>query len=98
MPEFLKDIKRTHDCGGLRVSDVGKRAVLFGWVASRGTMMPGAPEPHEYIGGSIQRVDLSRDGRDRHIELAGSHRKVTALGDRNKDLQILNHHASPFCE
>jgi aspartyl-tRNA synthetase len=35
MPEFLKDIKRTHDCGGLRVSDVGKRAVLFGWVASR---------------------------------------------------------------
>ena len=35
MPEFLKDIKRTHDCGGLRVSDVCKRAVLFGWVASR---------------------------------------------------------------
>src|ERR1700736_6496500 len=31
----------------------------FGWVASRGTMMPGAPAPHEYIGGSIQRVDLS---------------------------------------
>lgn len=29
----------------------------FSWTASRGTMMPGAPEPHEYIGGSIQRVD-----------------------------------------
>jgi aspartyl-tRNA synthetase len=35
MPEFLKDIKRTHDCGALRASDVGKRAVLFGWVSSR---------------------------------------------------------------
>jgi aspartyl-tRNA synthetase len=35
MPEFLKDIKRTHDCGSLRVADVGKRTVLFGWVASR---------------------------------------------------------------
>ena len=35
MPEFLKDMKRTHDCGALRASDVGSRAVLFGWVASR---------------------------------------------------------------
>ena len=35
MPEFLKDIKRTHDCGGLRATDVGNRVVLFGWVASR---------------------------------------------------------------
>ena len=35
MPEFLKDIKRTHDCGALRASDVGSRAVLYGWVASR---------------------------------------------------------------
>ena len=31
----------------------------FGWIASRGgTMMPGAPEPNEYFGGSILRVDL----------------------------------------
>ena len=35
MSEFLTDLKRTHDCGGLRASEVGKRAVLFGWVASR---------------------------------------------------------------
>jgi aspartyl-tRNA synthetase len=35
MPEFLKDIKRSHDCGALRASDVGKRVVLFGWVSSR---------------------------------------------------------------
>jgi aspartyl-tRNA synthetase len=35
MPEFLTDLKRTHDCGTLRATDVGKRVVLFGWVASR---------------------------------------------------------------
>src|SRR5262245_9143930 len=35
MPEFLTELKRTHDCGALRASDAGKRVVLFGWVASR---------------------------------------------------------------
>jgi aspartyl-tRNA synthetase len=35
MPEFLTDLKRTHDCGALRAADAGKRVVLFGWVASR---------------------------------------------------------------
>jgi aspartyl-tRNA synthetase len=35
MSEFLIDLKRTHDCGGLRATDAGKRAVLFGWVAAR---------------------------------------------------------------
>jgi len=33
--EFLVDLKRTHDCGGLRASDAGSRAILFGWVAAR---------------------------------------------------------------
>src|SRR5207249_9082435 len=27
----------------------------FSWIPSRGTMMPGAPEPHEYNGGPKQR-------------------------------------------
>src|SRR5258708_25581524 len=31
----------------------------FSWIPSRGTMMPGAPEPHEYIGGSLPRADLA---------------------------------------
>jgi aspartyl-tRNA synthetase len=35
MSEFLIDLKRTHDCGGLRGGDAGKRAVLFGWVSAR---------------------------------------------------------------
>src|SRR5258707_8100349 len=35
MPEFLTDLKRSHDCGALRAGDAGKRVVLFGWVASR---------------------------------------------------------------
>src|ERR1041384_7946795 len=34
-PQFLTDLKRTHDCGALRASDAGKRVVLFGWVAAR---------------------------------------------------------------
>src|SRR6202165_2850490 len=25
----------------------------FRWIPSRGTVMPGAPEPHEYIGGLV---------------------------------------------
>ncbi|HSS37993.1 MAG TPA: amino acid--tRNA ligase-related protein, partial [Polyangia bacterium] len=35
MAEFLVDLKRSHDCGALRASDAGTRAVLFGWVAAR---------------------------------------------------------------
>ena len=35
MPEFMTDLKRTHDCGALRAGDAGKRVVLFGWVHAR---------------------------------------------------------------
>ena len=35
MPEFIKDLKRTHSCGELTVRDVGKEVVLFGWVHNR---------------------------------------------------------------
>ncbi len=35
MSEFLVDLKRTHSCNALRMSDVGKDVVLMGWVANR---------------------------------------------------------------
>jgi aspartyl-tRNA synthetase len=33
--DFLGDLRRTHMCGGLRVSDAGGKAVLMGWVNRR---------------------------------------------------------------
>lgn len=33
--EFLRDLKRTHDCGSLRAADVGRDVVLMGWVHNR---------------------------------------------------------------
>jgi len=33
--DSLGDTERTHDCGGLRLEDVGRKAVLMGWVNGR---------------------------------------------------------------
>ena len=35
MPDALGEWKRTHNCGELRVSEVGKKVTLMGWVAKR---------------------------------------------------------------
>ena len=35
MPRFITELKRTHSCGQLTKSDVGKEVVLFGWVQNR---------------------------------------------------------------
>ncbi len=35
MLDFLGDLRRTHMCGTLRVSDAGRKAVLMGWVNKR---------------------------------------------------------------
>src|ERR1700759_2580699 len=45
----------------------------FSWTPTRGTMMPGAPEPHEYIGGSIQRVDLPSGKVETVFDKCGEH-------------------------
>ncbi|BDC49435.1 aspartate--tRNA(Asp/Asn) ligase [Bryobacterales bacterium F-183] len=33
--DFLGDLRRTHDCGALRLSDTGKRVLLMGWIHRR---------------------------------------------------------------
>ncbi len=33
--DFLGELRRTHNCGELRASDAGKRAILMGWVHRR---------------------------------------------------------------
>jgi aspartyl-tRNA synthetase len=33
--DFLGDLRRTHDCGALRATDAGKRALVMGWVHRR---------------------------------------------------------------
>ncbi len=35
MSRFIDELKRSHRCGDLRASDIGKEVVLFGWVANR---------------------------------------------------------------
>ena len=35
MARFIDELKRSHHCGALRVSNVAQEVVLFGWVASR---------------------------------------------------------------
>ncbi len=35
MARFIDELKRTHDCGALRASDIGREVVLFGWVQNR---------------------------------------------------------------
>jgi gluconolactonase len=45
----------------------------FGWVQARGFLMPGPPSPAEYIGGSIQRVDLQSGKVETVIDKCGEH-------------------------
>jgi gluconolactonase len=45
----------------------------FSWLPSRGTLMPGAPAPHEYIGGSLQRVDLVTGKVETLFDKCGEH-------------------------
>jgi gluconolactonase len=46
----------------------------FGWYPSRGTMMPGPPGPNDYIGGSLQRIDLQSGQVETLFTHCGEHR------------------------
>lgn len=46
----------------------------FGWFESRGVMMPGPPAPHEYTGGSLQRVDLASGRIETLFTQCGDHK------------------------
>ena len=35
MARFIDELQRTHDCGALRLTDLDREVVLFGWVANR---------------------------------------------------------------
>ena len=35
MARFIDELRRTHDCGQIRASDIDSEVVLFGWVANR---------------------------------------------------------------
>jgi gluconolactonase len=46
----------------------------FSWIPTRNTFMPGPASPAEYIGGSIQRVDLQSGKVETVIDKCGEHR------------------------
>ncbi|MBV9531585.1 MAG: SMP-30/gluconolactonase/LRE family protein [Bradyrhizobium sp.] len=45
----------------------------FSWIPTRTTLIPGPPAPHEYIGGSIQRVDLATGELETLFDKCGEH-------------------------
>ena len=45
----------------------------FSWIPSRGTLMPGPPSAAEYIGGSIQRIDLISGKVETLFDKCGEH-------------------------
>jgi gluconolactonase len=46
----------------------------FSWIPTRNTFMPGPASPAEYIGGSIQRVDLQSGKVEAVVDKCGEHR------------------------
>jgi gluconolactonase len=45
----------------------------FSWVQGRGFLMPGPPSPGDYIGGSIQRVDMATGKVETVVDKCGDH-------------------------
>jgi aspartyl-tRNA synthetase len=86
--DALGDWKRTHDCGSLRATDVGRDAVLMGWVNSRRDL------------GSLIFIDLRDRGGltqivfDPRLE-RDSHRRAHVL--RNEWVLAVKGRETPIC-
>ncbi|MCA9580593.1 MAG: aspartate--tRNA ligase [Myxococcales bacterium] len=78
MARFIDELKRTHDCGALRETDLGHEVVLFGWVQNR--------RDH---GGCIF-VDLrDRGGLTQIVFDPGENGDAFAIGDRSRPEWVL---------
>jgi aspartyl-tRNA synthetase len=83
MARFIDELKRTHDCGALRKSDIGNEVVLFGWVANRrdhGSIVFIDLRDREGITQIVFDPDSSQDAHD----LAEQFRSEWVIGIRGK--------------
>ena len=83
MARFIDELKRTHDCGALRASDIGKEVVLFGWVpidATTAALIFIDLRDREGITQVVFDPDASRDAH----ELAEQLRGEWVIGIRGK--------------
>jgi aspartyl-tRNA synthetase len=81
--QFITQTKRTHSCGALRGSDIGKEVVLFGWVQNRrdhGTLIFIDLRDREGLTQIVFDPDLSKDAH----ALAEKLRSEWVLGIRGK--------------
>lgn len=83
MARFIDELRRTHDCGQIRASDIDSEVVLFGWVANR--------RDHGSIifvdlrdRGGITQVIFDPDVSNEAHELAESVRGEWVIGIRGK--------------
>jgi aspartyl-tRNA synthetase len=83
MARFIDELKRTHDCGALRKSDIGSEVVLFGWVANRrdhGSIVFIDLRDREGVTQIVFDPDSSREAHD----LAEQFRSEWVIGIRGK--------------
>ncbi len=78
MARFIDELKRTHDCGALRLDNLGEEVVLFGWVHSR--------RDH---GGCIF-IDLrDREGITQVVFDEGDNTEVHAIAERMRSEWVI---------